>query len=65
MADDDNDKNVPVAAFTKGAYDEEITRIIEGRYAKSVGFIEGKKETVDKIAKRLLEVETIGAAEPR
>ena len=48
---------------TQQYVDEEITRIIKSRYEKAIAFLEGKKGTVDKIAKRLLEVETIGEEE--
>ena len=48
---------------TQQYIDEEITRIIKERYEKVVAFIETKKATVDKIAKRLLEIETIGDEE--
>ena len=48
---------------TQQYIDEEITRIIKSRYEKASAFLEGKKGTVDKIAKRLLEVETIGEEE--
>jgi len=48
---------------TQQYIDEEITRIIKERYDKAVKFIEEKKETVERIAKRLLEVETIGEDE--
>ena len=48
---------------TQQYIDEEITRIIKSRYEKAVAFLEGKKGTLDKIARRLLEVETIGEEE--
>ena len=48
---------------TQQYIDEEITRIMKSRYEKAVAFLGGKKGTVDKIAKRLLEVETIGEEE--
>ena len=48
---------------TQQYVDEEITRIIKGRYEKAVAFIEERKGTVEKIAQRLLEVETIGEDE--
>lgn len=48
---------------TQQYVDEEITRIIGERYEKAVRFIEENKETVGKIAKRLLEVETLGDEE--
>ena len=51
------------AESTQQYIDEEITRIIKVRYEKAVKFIEQRKETVEKIAKRLLEVETIGEDE--
>jgi len=48
---------------TQQYIDEEITRIIKGRYDKVVKFIEGRKTDVEKIARTLLEVESIGAEE--
>ncbi|HVP89919.1 MAG TPA: ATP-dependent zinc metalloprotease FtsH [Terriglobales bacterium] len=48
---------------TQQYIDEEITRIIKGRYEKAKGLIEGKRSVVEKIAKRLLEVETLGEEE--
>jgi cell division protease FtsH len=48
---------------TQQYIDEEITRIIGERYDRTVAFIASKKETVERIAKRLLEVETIEEAE--
>ena len=48
---------------TQQYVDEEITRIIKSRYEKAISFLEGKKGTVDKIARKLLEVETIGEEE--
>ncbi len=48
---------------TQQYVDEEITRIIKNRYEKAIEFLKGKKATVEKIAKRLLEVETIGEEE--
>ena len=48
---------------TQQYIDEEITRIINERYDKAVRFIGEKKETVERVAKRLLEVETIGEEE--
>ena len=48
---------------TQQYIDEEITRIIKSRYEKVVGFLEGKRATVEKIAKKLLETETIGEEE--
>jgi cell division protease FtsH len=48
---------------TQQYIDEEITRIIKARYEKAVKFLEQNKATVDRIAKRLLEVETIGEEE--
>jgi len=48
---------------TQQYIDEEITRIIKSRYEKAVAFLERKKGTLDKIARRLLEVETIGEEE--
>lgn len=50
---------------TQQYIDEEITRIIKDRYEKVVQFLGQKKGTVDKIAKRLLEIETIGEEEFR
>ena len=48
---------------TQQYIDEEITRIIKSRYEKASAFLEGKKGTIDKIARRLLEVEAIGEEE--
>jgi cell division protease FtsH len=48
---------------TQQYIDEEITRIIKSRYEKVLGFLEKKKGTVEKIAKRLLEVEALGEEE--
>jgi len=48
---------------TQQYIDEEITRIIKERYDRAVKFIEQKRQTVERIAKRLLEVETIGEDE--
>jgi len=48
---------------TQQYVDEEITRVIAQRYDRAVKFIGEKRATVDKIAKRLLEVETIGEEE--
>jgi cell division protease FtsH len=48
---------------TQQYIDEEITRIIKSRYEKASAFLGEKKGTVDKIAKRLLEIETIGEEE--
>jgi cell division protease FtsH len=48
---------------TQQYIDEEITRIIKVRYEKAVRFLEENKATVQRIAKRLLEVETIGEDE--
>ena len=48
---------------TQQYIDEEITRIIRVRYEKAVGFLEENKATVERIAQRLLEVETIGEEE--
>jgi len=50
---------------TQQYIDEEITHIIKGRYEKAKELIEGKKGVVEKIAKRLLEVETLGEEEFR
>ena len=44
---------------------EEITRIIKVRYEKAVKFLEEHKATVERIAQRLLEIETIGEEEFR
>jgi cell division protease FtsH len=48
---------------TQQYIDEEITRIIKTRYEKAVTFLEEKRATVERIAQRLLEVETIGEEE--
>jgi cell division protease FtsH len=48
---------------TQQYIDEEITRIIKARYAKVMGLLEEKKAVVEKIARRLLEVETLGEEE--
>jgi cell division protease FtsH len=48
---------------TQQYIDEEITRIIGARYARVLGFLQEKKATVDLVAKRLLEVETVGEEE--
>jgi cell division protease FtsH len=48
---------------TQQYIDEEITRIIGERYDRAVAFIASKKDTVERIAKRLLEVETVGEEE--
>jgi cell division protease FtsH len=48
---------------TQQYIDEEITRIIKVRYEKAVKFLEEHKATVERIALRLLEVETIGEDE--
>jgi cell division protease FtsH len=48
---------------TQQYIDEEITRIIKSRYEKVRAFLEGKKGTLDKIARRLLEVEVVGEEE--
>jgi cell division protease FtsH len=48
---------------TQQYIDEEITRIIKSRYEKASAFLEGKKGTIDKIARRLLEVEVVGEEE--
>jgi cell division protease FtsH len=48
---------------TQQYIDEEITRIIKNRYEKTIEFIGKKKVTVEKIAKRLLEVESLGEEE--
>jgi cell division protease FtsH len=50
---------------TQQYVDEEITRIVNARYEKAVKFLEEKRATVEKIAQRLLEVETIGEEEFR
>jgi cell division protease FtsH len=51
------------AESTQQYIDEEITRMIKVRYEKAVRFLEENKATVQRIAKRLLEVETIGEDE--
>ncbi len=60
-------ENAPVqreySESTQEYIDEEITRIIKSRYEKVVKFLEGKKGTIQKIAERLLEVESIGEEE--
>jgi cell division protease FtsH len=48
---------------TQQYIDEEITQIIKSRYEKAIGFLEGKRESIDKIATRLLEAETIDEEE--
>jgi cell division protease FtsH len=48
---------------TQQYIDEEITRIVKERYERAVRFIDEHRETVDRIAKRLLEVETVGEEE--
>ena len=48
---------------TQQYIDEEITRTVKVRYEKVVKFLDEKRATVDKIAKRLLEIETIGEEE--
>jgi cell division protease FtsH len=48
---------------TQQYIDEEITRTIKARYAKVLGLLEEKKGVVEKIAKRLLQVETLGEEE--
>ena len=48
---------------TQQYIDEEITRMIKDRYERTIGFLEKKKATVEKIAKRLLEVESVGEEE--
>ncbi len=49
--------------LTQQYIDEEITQIIKQRYQKAIGFLEGRRGTVEKIATRLLEAETIGEEE--
>ncbi|MDR3669839.1 MAG: ATP-dependent zinc metalloprotease FtsH [Holophaga sp.] len=48
---------------TQQYIDEQITGIIKGRYEKAKAFLDGKKGAIDKIATRLLEVESIGEEE--
>ncbi len=48
---------------TQQYIDEEITRMIKARYDKVKMLLEDKKVSVDRIAKRLLEVETLGEEE--
>ncbi|MEN6561390.1 MAG: ATP-dependent zinc metalloprotease FtsH [Acidobacteriota bacterium] len=48
---------------TQQYVDEEITRVIAQRYDRAVKFLGEKRATVDRIARRLLEVETIDEAE--
>jgi len=48
---------------TQQYIDEEITRIIKGCYCRVKGLLEEKKGAVDKVAKRLLKVETLGEEE--
>ncbi len=48
---------------TQQYIDEEITRIIKGCYARVLGLLEKKKGVIEEIAKRLLEVETLGEEE--
>ncbi|HTX74090.1 MAG TPA: ATP-dependent zinc metalloprotease FtsH [Rectinemataceae bacterium] len=48
---------------TQQYIDEEITRVIKGRYDHVKKVLESKKGVVEKIAKRLLEVETLEEAE--
>ena len=48
---------------TQQYIDEEITRIIKGCYGRVKGLLEEKKGAVDKVAKRLLKVETLGEEE--
>ena len=50
---------------TQQYIDEEITRIIKGRYDKVLALLQEKKGVVEKIATRLLEVETLGEEEFR
>ncbi|HVP58351.1 MAG TPA: ATP-dependent zinc metalloprotease FtsH [bacterium] len=50
---------------TQQYIDEEITRMIQARYAKAKGLLEEKRGAVDRVAKRLLEVETLGEEEFR
>ena len=51
------------AESTQQYIDEEITRIIKVRYEKALRFLEENKATVERIAQRLLVVETIGEDE--
>jgi cell division protease FtsH len=48
---------------TQQYIDEEITRIVKSRYGRVKGLLEEKKGAVDKVAKRLLKVETLGEEE--
>ena len=48
---------------TQQYIDEEITRIIKGRYEKVKALLEENKGAVDKVATRLLKVETLGEEE--
>ena len=48
---------------TQQYIDEEITRIIKGRYDKVKALLDEKKGAVDRIAKKLLEIETLGEEE--
>jgi cell division protease FtsH len=48
---------------TQQYIDEEITGIIKSQYEKAIELLKGKKETIEKIATRLLEVEVIGEEE--
>lgn len=46
--------------LTQQYIDEEITRIIKVRYGRVKGLLEEKKGAADKVAQRLLKVETLG-----
>ncbi|MBN1242718.1 MAG: ATP-dependent zinc metalloprotease FtsH [Spirochaetales bacterium] len=48
---------------TQRYVDEEIARVIGARYELAARTLEGRREVLEKLAARLLEVETIGAAE--
>jgi cell division protease FtsH len=45
---------------TQQYIDEQITGIIKGRYEKAIAFLGGKKGAIERIATRLLEVESMG-----
>jgi len=49
--------------FTQQYIDEEITRIVKARYGKVKGLLEKNKVAVERVAERLLEVETLGEEE--
>ena len=48
---------------TQQYIDEEITRIVGDRYARVKGLLEENKAAVEKVARRLLETETLGEEE--